>query len=147
MTEIQTTGVLGLLNRINIFSVISEKDVMDVTTFMNEVPNDEISSSRVMLAMRTENLILTGRDLSQNQFLNILSKIGGNEVDKKEYDSVKELYQPEFNTGTNKMGGIKEINNIVMLMAKADCNIRTRHDQLPYEYIEMLLNNCGASNL
>ena len=142
MTEIKTTGLKGLLNRINLFSTIIQKDVVDVTTFMNDVPSEKLAVNRVMLVARTESMMLTGRDLSETQFKSLISHTGGHETTQKEYDEVKKLYQPEYNTGTNKIGnGTRKIGNIVMLTTRARFHVLHGHDFMLYDFVEMLVNN------
>lgn len=145
MTEILTTGLLGLYNRINLNAAIQEKDVVDVTMFIDknkQLPGHLLSVNRVMLVLRTENMMITGRDLTPNQFTSILSGSSGKQIDIKEYNSRKNKYQPEFNTTTNKIGeGYRRIGNTVMLLARAECQINTNHDLFMYEYIQMLASN------
>jgi hypothetical protein len=142
MTEILTTGLKGLYNRINLFSTIIQKDVIDVTVFMNDVSSDNLAANRVMMTIRTENMMMNGRDLSLKEFGNILSNDGGDIISKKEYEKVKEMYQPEYNTGTDKIGeGCRKIGNMVMLTTRGGFNIQHGHDFMLYEYIQMLLEN------
>ena len=146
MTEILTTGLLGLYNRINLHASVQEKDVIDVTMFMDD-KNKKLSGislvvNRVMLTTRTENMMLTGRDINPRQFTDILSHSSGKEISMKEYNSRKSKYLPEFNTTTNKIGeGYRKIGNTVMLLARAECHINTNHDLFSYEYIQMLQDN------
>jgi len=142
MTEILTTGLKGLYNRINLFSSIQQQEVVDVTVHMNGVPDYTLASNRVMLTSRTESMMITGRDLSEQEFKNLLSHTGGHKITKKEYDEVKKLYHPEYNTGTNKIGeGVRKIGNTVMLTARADFHTKHGHDFMLHEYIQMLVNN------
>ena len=142
MTGILTTGLKGLYNRINLFSSIVEKDVIDVIVHMNIVTSDNLAANRVMLATRTENMMFTGYDLSKNQFINLLSHSGGHESSKKEYDELKEIYQPEYNTGTDKIGeGYRKVGNMVMLTTRGGFHTQHGHDFMLHEYIQMLVNN------
>jgi len=142
MTEILTTGLLGLYNRINLFSTTIQKEVVDVTVFMDKIPEDNLAANRVMMTVRTESIMLSGKDVSPEGFLRILYDDVGKIHTKKEYESVRENYQPEFNTGTDYIGeDNRKIGNIVMLIARADFHIRHGHDLFLHEYIQMLSNN------
>ena len=146
MTEILTSGLLGLYNRINLNAAVQEKDVVDVTMFIDD-KNKQLSGislavNNVMLTTRTESIMLTGRDINPRQFTDILSNSSGKEIDMKEYNSRKNKYLPEFNTTTNKIGdGYRKIGNTVMLLARAEFHINTNHDLFSYEYIQMLQDN------
>jgi len=146
MTEILTTGLLGLYNRINLRAAVQEKDVIDVTMFIDDknkhLSGISLAVNRVMLTVQTENMMLTGRDINPREFTNILSDSSGKEITTEEYSSRKNKYQPEFNTTTNTIGnGYRKIGNTVMLLARAECHINTNHDLFMYEYIQMLKNN------
>lgn len=142
MTEIKTTGLIGLYNRINLFASIQQREVVDMTIFMNDIPSHSLASNRVMMTTRTENMMFTGRDLSENEFKNLISKDAGNKITQKEYDEVKKLYHPEYNTITNNIDkDVKKIGNIVMLTTRAGFHTQYGHDLMPHEYIQMLVNN------
>jgi len=144
MTEIQLTGIKGILNRVSMFSHGMKEDVIDVSTRMDGIDSNKLASNRVMLCMRTQKLIQTGQDMSPNEFLNNLSKNGGHISSKAEIDSLKTLYIPETNIVTNKIGeGYRAIGNTVMLIARAECQINTKQDLMPYQFIEMMLKNSG----
>lgn len=145
MTEILTTGLKGLYNRINLFSTVMQNDVIDVTMFIDKnkesLSGSSQASNNVMLATRTENMMF-GKNISPEQFLDILSRSRGKIIEKKEYESLKRKYHPEFNTTTDKIGDeYRKIGNMVMLLSRADFYIKNGHDLFPYEYIQMLLNN------
>lgn len=141
MTEIQISGLKGLYNRIGLFSSIQEKEVIDVVIQANDIPDNRLASNRVMMATMTESL-LNGKHSSAKEFLSIISKYGGKETTMKEYNSVKEMYQPEFNSGTDKIGeGVRKIGNTVMLTSRAEFHTKHGHDFMLYEYIQMLVEN------
>ncbi len=143
MVEIPTTGLKGLYNRINLFSNIIQKDVVDVTMFVEKTSTgSSLATNRVMLATRTEHMINIGENMTPKTFKDTISRSGGNEITEEEYNSVTEIYQPEFNTGTNKIGaGVRKTGNIVMLLSRAESNIRIRRDLFPYEFIQIMANN------
>ncbi len=146
MTEILTTGLLGLYNRINLRAAVQEKDVIDVTMFVSsenkQLSGISLASNRVMLTTRTENMMLVGRDINPKQFTDILSDSSGKEISIEQYNSRKNRYLPEFNTTTDKIGeGYRKTGNTIMLLARTECHINTNHDLFMYEYIQILQNN------
>jgi len=143
MTEIKTTGLKGLYNRIIVFSHIQQEDVFDVSAYVTEHQSGYLLiSNRVMLISRTEKLVTTGKDMNTDEFLHNLSRDGGKESSQKEINDAKMTFRPEFNTGTNKIGeGYRAIANKSMLLARAEFHQKNGHDLYPYEYIEMLKMN------
>jgi len=143
MTEILTTGLLGLYNRINLFSTIQQNDVVDVTVFMNNISSgSSLASNRVMMTARVESMMNKGKDITPDEFLKILCKDMGRINTKKEYEELQRMFQPEFNTVTNRIGeGYRKIGNTIMLMARANNHVKTCQDLFPYEYIELLSSN------
>lgn len=143
MTEILTTGLKGLQNRINLFASIQQNDVMDVTCFANEVPNGSaMTSQRVMITSRTESLLFTGQNITPLSFLSTLAEHMGVINTKEEYDSLKKIYHPEFNTITNQIGeGYRKIGNTVMLLSRAEYHTKKAQDLYLYEYYMTLLEN------
>ncbi len=147
MTEIQLTGIKGILNRVTVFAHGMKEDVIDVSTRMDGIDPNKIVSNRVMLCMRTQKMIQTGQDMYPEEFLNNSSKNGGHISSKVEIDSLKTLYIPETNIVTNKIGkGYRAIGNTVMLIARVECQINTKQDLMPYQFIEMMLKNSGNTS-
>ena len=146
MTEIKTTGIFGILNRISVFAHGMTEDVYDVSTFI-DIKQDSyrLASNRCMLSSRTTKYIMTGQDMTQAEFLYNLSLNGGKLSTKEEILSLRKMYRPEFNTGTNKIGeGYRAIANIIMLRVRGDFHQKTGNDLLmSYQYIEMLKQNMG----
>jgi hypothetical protein len=140
--QFQTTGLKGVLNTIGFFSSIQEEDVFDISTKIEDTKDQNISAIRTMLISRTTKLMMLGQDQSPSEFLNIISRRGGNISSQKEINDVKKMFIPEHNTGTNKIGeGYRKIANMVMLTMRAESNINTRQDLMPYQFIEIMLNN------
>jgi hypothetical protein len=150
MTEIKMTGLKGLYNRIEVFSYVFSRqaeEAFDVTTFMNQsYVGHELASNSVMLVTRTAKVMKSGQDMTRQEFLTMLSKLGGKISSKEELDKVKEMYTPEFNVGTNKIGeGYRKIGNTVMFTARADFHRKFGHDLILYEYYEILMSNSAIS--
>jgi hypothetical protein len=143
MTEIPITGLKGLYNRINLRAVIQQKDVVDVTVFIDEkLSGSSLATNRVMITTMTERMMNTGRSITPMEFFKILDDNSGMIITKEEYETIRQTYQPEFNVVTNTIGeGHKKIGNTVMLLARADNHIKTGQDLFLYEYIQMLLLN------
>lgn len=144
MDEIQTTGLKGLYNRITVFSHMQREEVYDITARIDDEPlsGHKLSTNRVMLVSRTHKLLMTGQDQSRSEFFNILNNHSGQKISKDEYESLKYQFRPEFNIATDKIGaGYRETANKILLTSRAEHHIKTLHDLMPYEYIEMLMNN------
>ena len=141
--QIKTTGLKGVINRAVIFSNIIDKDVIDVTTHIPEKYSGfELATNRVMLYAITERLINTGRNLTQQGFLNILDDKLTKITSKEELKQIKSAYKPEYNTGTFKIGeGYRGTANKIMLTSRANFHITYGYDFMLYEYIKMLVEN------
>ncbi len=139
-------GIFGILNRISVFAHGMTEDVYDVSTFM-DIKQDSyrLASNRCMLVSRTTKYIMTGKDMTQAEFLYNLSLNGGKLSTKEEISSMSKMFRPEFNTGTNKIGeGYRAIANTIMLRSRGEYHQKTGQDLLMfYQYVEMLKENMG----
>src|SRR3989304_5294878 len=97
MTEIKTTGIFGILNRISVFAHGMTEDVYDVSTFI-DIKQDSyrLASNRCMLSSRTTKYIMTGQDMTQGEFLYNLSLSGGKLSTKEEILSLRKMYRQYF---------------------------------------------------
>jgi hypothetical protein len=147
MTEIKTTGINGIRNRIIVFNHFRKDDVIEVNANLPvSVSGCNLAITRVILNFQTIQLMYTGQSLSVSQIRKTLSIIGENPITEKELSERTKKFAPEFNTGTQRIGkGYRAIANTVMLTARADFYSIYSCDLFPYEYNELLMANSAIS--